>query len=54
MTAKERIILTTIEKLHLINKYQEEANKMMNKTIQALLGRLNVKRGDGEVDMEAL
>ena len=26
----------------------------MNKTIQSLVDRLNVRRGDGEVDMDAL
>lgn len=51
---EESIIITTIEKLHLIDKYQEEANKSVNKTIQALLDRLNVRRSDGEVDMDAL
>ena len=51
---EENIILTTIEKLSLIDKYQEEANKTVNKTIQALLDRLNVRRNVGEVDMDAL
>lgn len=51
---EESIIITTIEKLHLIDKYQEEANKSVNKTIQALLDRLNVRRSDGELDMDAL
>lgn len=51
---EENIILTTIEKLSLIDKYQEEANKTVNKTIQALLDRLNVRRDAGEVDMDAL
>lgn len=51
---EENIILTTIEKLSLIDKYQEEANKTVNKTIQALLDRLNVRRDAGEVNMDAL
>ena len=46
----ENIILTTVENLGLIEKYQNEADKAVKKMIQALSDRLTVKMQYGEVD----
>ena len=46
----ENIILTTVENLRLIEKYQNEADKAVKKMIQALSDRLTVRMQYGEVD----